>query len=154
MHASGLQVYSTQSCERASQNLHLLSDLKVLPRLNGNLGGHDTLQALDLFRGNFKEGPAASHSVDNSGRTQNAEAIVSIELAEHIAREQWQIDVLHAVRPLVTVSRQGQELPVSLGVEDIGNTLLVTRPYTQRKPRFIPDVEHSIPPMIISSDEQ
>src|SRR5271166_4454152 len=123
-----------QVAQASAIHTYALTNLEIEPRLARQAGRESLPNGFDLTLCHRDRRAPDSHDLLYAGRHKKRPAIVKIEAAKQIAREQRLVDLLHPVRPapltLVQRKKTLEALPRQLG----RNQGFAPRPYLQCKP--------------------
>lgn len=103
-----------QTAHSTNRDPDPLADLQVRPRLAREPRGESLFDGVQFSGFNGNRIPADTYDLDNTGSHQERTAMMEIEPAKQISREQGLFDGLNPVRPTTGLGRHGEEALNSL----------------------------------------
>ena len=134
MIASGIEIDSFKSTQRAGDDLNSLAGAQETPGLRVQAGADNGLKRRHLAIVDWRGGPTHAHHVNYTRRGENGKPRTCLKATEYIAGEEGKLNFFDTIRPRPPAPVQRQERFVSLVAECFGDPPFALRPYSYREP--------------------
>ena len=134
MIASGIEIDSFKSTQRAGDDLNSLAGAQETPGLRVQAGADNRLKRRYFPIVDRRRDPTHANHVNYTRCGENGKPGIGLKATEYVAGEEGKFNFFDTIRPRPLAPVQWQERFVSLVAECFGDPPFALRPYSYREP--------------------